>query len=51
MVWLSSTQRDQAQVLKQGRMLREERASESKRGKGKGKGKGKKEGDHEGAEE
>ena len=43
MTWLSGVQRDQAQVLKQGRMLREERIAESKRGKQdpKGKGKGK----------
>ena len=37
--WLSSLQRDKAQVLKQGRLSREERAAEAKRGKGEGKNK------------
>eukprot|EP00971_Amphidinium_carterae_P348897 6490727-Amphidinium_carterae.5 len=30
--WLTGVQRDQAQVMKQGRLLREERAAEQKRG-------------------
>ena len=39
--WLTGVQRDQAQVMKQGRLLREERVAESKKqqdSKGKGKG-------------
>eukprot|EP00971_Amphidinium_carterae_P070349 1391402-Amphidinium_carterae.2 len=32
--WLTGVQRDQAQVMKQGRLLREERASEQKRSQG-----------------
>ncbi len=36
--WLSGVQKDRAVVLKQGRLLREERAAETKRG-GKGSGK------------
>ena len=35
--WLSGVQRDHAQILKQGRMLREERASENKTKKEKDK--------------
>ena len=38
--WLTGVQRDQAQVMKQGRLLREERAADYKKRDTKGKGKG-----------
>jgi len=39
--WLAGAQASRAQVLRQGRLLREERKSEAKKeGKGKGEGKG-----------
>ena len=37
MTWLTTIQKDQAQVMKQGRLLREERAAEGKRQKEKDK--------------
>ena len=37
--WVTERQRETAQIMKQGRMLREEKAAESKRSKGGGKGK------------
>ena len=46
MEWVTAKQRDKAQIMKQGRLFREEQAASAKREQGKGRGKGKEQEPH-----